>query len=72
MNKDIKDSLPNPFTTDYEYIYGPLDLYTEAEMEKFAKTIIQRCADFIAEQDDGDNSIYLLMSKKLKRRFGVL
>lgn len=45
MKEQIKDLLPNPFAVDYQYPAGPLDLYTEKEMEKFAKRIITECAN---------------------------
>ncbi len=44
MNERIKELLPNPFAVDYQYKDGPLDLYTEKELKKFAELIVQECA----------------------------
>ena len=41
MNERIKDLLPNPFAVDYQYKDGPLDLYTEKEMLRFAELIVK-------------------------------
>ena len=43
MNERIKDLLPNPFAVDYQYKNGPLDLYTEKEMIRFAELIVREC-----------------------------
>ena len=44
MNEHLRDLLPNPFAVDYQYHgHGPLDLYTEAEMFKYAELIIKDC-----------------------------
>ena len=37
----LRDQLPNPFAVDYQRETGPLDLYTEVEMLKFAESIIK-------------------------------
>lgn len=61
MNKRIKDLLPNPFAVDYQYKDGPLDLYTEKEMLRFAELIVKECVTEISKQcgevsfDDWDN-----------------
>lgn len=43
--KKLRDRLPNPFAVDYQYETGPLDLYTEVEMLKFAETILRDSID---------------------------
>ena len=43
MNERIRDLLPNPFAVDYQYKDGPLDLYTEKEMIRFAQIIVREC-----------------------------
>jgi len=43
MNEHIKSLLPNPFAVDYQYKDGPLDLYTEEEMLRFAESIVKEC-----------------------------
>ena len=47
MNDRLKDILPNPFAVDYQAEHRPLDLYTEAEMFKYAELIIQECCKVI-------------------------
>ena len=39
--KKLRDRLPNPFAVDYQHETGPLDLYTEVEMLKFAESILK-------------------------------
>jgi hypothetical protein len=41
----LRDRLPNPFAVDYQHETGPLDLYTEVEMLKFAESIIKESID---------------------------
>lgn len=48
MNKNLQDLLPNPFAVDYQVSNGPLDLYTEKEMEQFAEQVIRRCAAIVS------------------------
>ena len=46
MNENLERLLPNPFATDYTGKIadeGMVDLYTEKELEKFAKSIIIMC-----------------------------
>jgi hypothetical protein len=45
-----KQLLPNPFTVDYQHPKGPLDLYTEEEMIKYAKRIILECVETLREE----------------------
>jgi hypothetical protein len=54
MNQKIKDYLPNPFTVDYQYKDGPLDLYTEKEMLKFGEDIVRRCMGIYQAIDHGN------------------
>ena len=51
MNERIRECLPNPFAVDYQQS-SPLDLYTEKEMMKFARRIIDECAKQ-CEQEPG-------------------
>lgn len=50
----IKNYLPNPFTVDYQYSDGPLDLYTEVEMLKFGEDIVRRCMGIYQAIDHGN------------------
>ena len=46
MNENLQRLLPNPFATDYTGKIADetmVDLYTEKELEKFAKSIIIMC-----------------------------
>ena len=52
MNQKFKELLPNPFTVDYQYKDGPLDLYTEVEMQKFAEKIISECISLMSDYND--------------------
>lgn len=74
MNERIRDLLPNPFAVDYQVEDGPLDLYTEKEMLRFAKLIVRECANWMEDEqnDAGDrigDSFY--WSDRLKQHFGV-
>ena len=70
MNERIKEMLPNPFAVDYQYEHGPLDLYTEKEMLKFAELIVRECAGlFPAEYDTVEGKITI--GKIIKQHFGV-
>ena len=55
MNPKIKEYLPNPFTVDYQYEGGPLDLYTEKEMLKFGEDIVRRCMGIYQAIDNGNS-----------------
>ena len=50
--KKLRDRLPNPFTVDYQYETGPLDLYTEVEMLKFAETILKDSIDAMEKHSE--------------------
>lgn len=52
MNERIKDLLPNPFAVDYQYKDGPLDLYTEKEMLRFAELIVRECTQLLFEESE--------------------
>ena len=54
MNQKIKNYLPNPFTVDYQYEGGPLDLYTEKEMVKFGEDIVRRSMGIYHAIDNGN------------------
>lgn len=56
MNERIKDLLPNPFAVDYQYKDGPLDLYTEKEMFRYAELIVRECTEQISSLSDGEPS----------------
>ena len=48
MNEFLQRLLPNPFATDYTGKIADermVDLYTERELEKFAKSIFEVCLD---------------------------
>ena len=48
MNEFLQRLLPNPFATDYTGKIADermVDLYTEKELEKFAKSIFEVCLD---------------------------
>lgn len=71
---NIRNRLPNPFATDYQYKDGPLDLYTETEMLKFAEAIINECAYMLDANDillvdSVDNSP--ISSNFIKEHFGM-
>jgi hypothetical protein len=51
MSELLKDKLPNPFATDYQYSGGPLDLYTEDHMLRYAKWVIQECINVLETHD---------------------
>ena len=72
MNERIRDLLPNPFAVDYQYKDGPLDLYTEKEMLRFAKLIVRECA-YVSEGYFGfkDNTPGTAIAKEIKQHFGV-
>lgn len=56
MNERIKDLLPNPFAVDYQYKDGPLDLYTEKEMIRFAELIVLECVNAVMDgTKEGDH-----------------
>jgi hypothetical protein len=73
MNERIRELLPNPFAVDYQYQEEPLDLYTEKEMIKFAKLIIQECAG-IVKHNVMNISTYAdaeFVEDQIKEYFGV-
>ena len=48
MNEFLQRLLPNPFATDYTGKIADermVDLYTEKELEQFAKSIFEACLD---------------------------
>jgi len=74
VNEHLKDLLPNPFAVDYQYHgHGPLDLYTEAEMFKYAERIIKECVRYFNKdyQRDFDTPWREDLSKGIKQHFGV-
>lgn len=82
MNERIRDFLPNPFAVDYQYKDGPLDLYTEKEMLRFAQLIVRecvknletnkRCDIYTGELTDCDwNDVIQHQIDSLKEHFGV-
>jgi hypothetical protein len=54
MYRKIKELLPNPFVVDYQHSNAPLDLYTEAEMLKFARSIISEFAMLTLDHKSDD------------------
>ncbi len=73
MNERIKDLLPNPFAVDYQYKDGPLDLYTEKEMLRFAELIIEECVEVCKSRvgNSDYNTGRMHCASDLKEHFGV-
>lgn len=68
----LKDRLPNPFTVDYQRETGPLDLYTEVEMLKFAESIINECAMLTLDYKNDDHyNGWLDFRDHIREHFGV-
>lgn len=59
---NMRDYLPNPFTTDYQYSDVPLDLYTEEHMVRFAESIIRECSKLVSQPE---------VKSKILKYFGV-
>jgi hypothetical protein len=73
----LKEKLPNPFAVDYQYKDGPLDLYTEKEMIKYAEWLIEECCKVILE-NGRQNPIHKISPEEpteivryVKEHFGV-
>jgi hypothetical protein len=73
----LKEKLPNPFAVDYQYKDGPLDLYTEKEMIKYAEWLIEECCKVILE-NGWQNPIHKIRPEEpteivryVKEHFGV-
>ena len=64
MNERIKELLSQAALATNE---DPNGEYPAHMMEKFAKLIIQECADFVAAGEFGDSGT----AKELKEHFGV-
>ena len=79
MNERIKQLMPNPFAVDYQYKDGPLDLYTEKEIEKFAELIVKECLAIAKNwEDELENANSLsasnavgIVAYRIARQFGV-
>ncbi len=73
MNERIKDLLPNPLAVDYQYKDGPLDLYTEKEMLRFAELIVRECMEQVwYSREDGINgNVSEVIKERMKQHFGV-
>ena len=68
----LRDRLPNPFAVDYQHETGPLDLYTEVEMLKFAETIINECAMLTLDYKNEDHYTgWLDFRDHIRKHFGV-
>lgn len=73
MTLQLMEHLPNPFTVDYSYKDGPLDLYTEQEMLKFATKIINECAMLTLDYKNEDHyNGWLDFRDKIRTHFGIL
>jgi hypothetical protein len=48
----LRDRLPNPFAVDYQHESGPLDIYTEVEMMKFAGSIIKEAVKVLDDYSE--------------------
>ena len=73
MTNRLEELLPNPFTTDYQYKDGPLDLYTEEIMLAYAKRILNECIiemDKLSDDFDGDVTTSLHIYN-IKNHFGL-
>ena len=75
MNERIKDLLPNPFAVDYQYKDGPLDLYTEKEMIRFAELIVRECINQASISNGHGNNQWdkalTFAANNIKEHFGV-
>ena len=72
MNQKFKELLPNPFAVDYQHKDGPLDLYTEVEMQKFAEKIINECAMLTLDYKNEDHyNGWLDFRDKIREHFSV-
>ena len=80
MNERIRELLPNPFAVDYQYKDGPLDLYTEKEMEKFAELIVRECLAVMSDTAQEANNKFTYMGDDvptsahqvaIKEHFGI-
>ena len=79
MNERIRDLLPNPFAVDYQYKDGPLDLYTEKEMFRYAELIVREClgcceqviSDLVPESVDTWLNGGSQCIQEIKAHFGV-
>lgn len=76
MSERIRDLLPNPFAVDYQVENGPLDLYTEKEMIRFAELIVKECAKVARHTDledveGGDSAVLRAASEAIENYFGV-
>ena len=71
MNENLQRLLPNPFATDYTGKIADermVDLYTEKELEKFAKSIFEYCLDnlYFNGYDDASGQLY-----KVQKELGL-
>lgn len=69
MNKRIKELLPVPQHKD-----GPLGLYTEKEMIKFAETTVRECLTInfkLASYDEFSSEDEKLIKQIIKEYFGL-
>ena len=79
MIENLKNLLPNPFAVDYQYQHGPLDLYTEKEMLKFANLIVKECIGIVENLPEGyidyrnqiEDAFRRDCVEKMKTYFGV-
>ncbi len=53
----FEDKLPNPFAVDYQSANGPLNLYTEKEMFKYANIIINELSSILINQSENQESV---------------
>lgn len=68
----LRDRLPNPFAVDYQYETGPLDLYTEVEMLKFAESIINECTMLTLDYKNSDYYAgWLDFRDHIRKHFGL-
>lgn len=73
MHENLEDLLPNPFAVDYQHGDEPLDLYTEKELERFARRIIHECIELVKDiRMDVDGGSYTVSAAdEIKSHFGL-
>lgn len=73
MHENLEDLVPNPFAVDYQCPDGPLDLYTEKELERFAHRIIRECIQLVKDiRMDVDGGSYTVSAAdEIKSHFGL-
>ena len=73
MHENLEELLPNPFSVDYQHGVDPLDLYTEKELERFARRIIYECIELVKHirMDVDDGRYTVSAADEIKTHFGL-